>query len=95
MPACGPRTLPERQQTLHNTIQWSNDLLDEDEQRLFRRLSVFVGGGPLSAAEVICGTGGDTPAGMGGRVLDGVASLIDKSLLHQTEQEGEEPRQLG
>jgi predicted ATPase/DNA-binding CsgD family transcriptional regulator len=90
----GSRTLPERQQTLRNTIQWSYDLLDEEEQRLFRRLSVFVGGCRLSAAEVVSGAGGDASTGMGGWVLDGVASLIDKSLLHQTEQEGEEPRFL-
>jgi predicted ATPase/DNA-binding CsgD family transcriptional regulator len=88
----GPRTLPERQQTLRNTIQWSYDLLDAEEQRLFRRLSVFVGGGSLSAAQVVCGAGGDASPGMEGWTLVGVASLIDKSLLHQTEQEGEEPR---
>ena len=86
------RDVPARQQRLRNTIQWSYDLLDVEEQRLFRRLSVFVGGCTLEAVEAVCGAGGDASAGMGGSVLDGVASLIDKSLLHQTEQEGEEPR---
>jgi predicted ATPase/DNA-binding CsgD family transcriptional regulator len=84
----GARDLPERQHTLRNTLQWSYDLLSEEEQRLFRRLAVFVGGCTLEAVEVVCcvlGSGGTS-------VLEGVASLIDKSLLQQWEQEGEEPR---
>jgi predicted ATPase/DNA-binding CsgD family transcriptional regulator/tRNA A-37 threonylcarbamoyl transferase component Bud32 len=88
----GSRSLPERQQTLRNTIKWSYDLLNKEEQRLFRRLSVFVGGCRLSAAEAVCGTSNDVSDGMGISVLDGVASLIDKSLLQQVEQGGEEPR---
>ena len=88
----GVRDAPARQQTLRNTIQWSYDLLTEQEQRLFRRLSVFAGGCMFEAAEAVCGAGGDAVAGLGGSVLDGVSSLIDKSLLQQTEQEGEEPR---
>jgi len=88
----GSHTLPQRQQTLRNTIQWSYDLLNTEEQRLFRRLSVFVGGCTLSAAEAVCGRSSDASVGIGSSVLDGVASLIDKSLLYQTEQEGEEPR---
>jgi predicted ATPase len=88
----GSRTLPERQQTLRNTIQWSYDLLNEQEQGLFRRLSVFAGGSTLEAAEAVCSAGSDAATGMGGWVLDGVTSLIDKSLLQQTVQEGEEPR---
>ena len=86
------RDVPARQQTLRNTIAWSYHLLDAVEQRLFRCLAVFSGGCTLEAAEAICGTGGDAPAGLVGSVLDGVASLIDKSLLRQTEQEREEPR---
>ncbi len=84
------RDRPSRQQTLRNTIAWSYHLLDADEQRLFRRLSVFAGGCRLSAIEAMCSTLGDQvePA------LDTVASLLDKSLLQQTEQEGEEPRLL-
>jgi predicted ATPase len=73
---------------LRNTIAWSYDLLDAQEQRLFRRLSVFAGGCTLEAIETICV---DLDDG-GGQVLDGVASLLDKSLLQQIEQEGEEPR---
>jgi len=84
----GSRTLPERQQTLRNTIQWSYDLLNEEEQRLFRLLSVFVGGCTLEAIEAVCHSIGDEKID----VLNVITSLIDKSLLHQTEQEGEEPR---
>jgi predicted ATPase/DNA-binding CsgD family transcriptional regulator len=84
----GSQDVAVRQQTLRNTIAWSYNLLDAAEQWLFRRLSVFVGGCTLQAVEAICSTFAD-----GGRpVLDGVASLIDKSLLQQTEQEGAEPR---
>jgi predicted ATPase/DNA-binding CsgD family transcriptional regulator len=84
----GTRDVPARQQTLRNTIAWSYHLLDAREQRLFRRLSVFAGGCRLTAIEAICSTLGDEAE----PVLDTVASLIDKSLLQQTEQEGEEPR---
>jgi predicted ATPase/class 3 adenylate cyclase len=77
-----------RQQTLRNTIEWSYNLLDASEQQLFRRLCVFVGGATLSAAEAVSTTLGDKP----GAVLDGIASLIDKSLLRQSESVGEQPR---
>jgi len=88
----GSRDTPARQQTLHNTIAWSYDLLDAAERRLFRCLSVFVGGCTLEAAEAVCTIEErGAPAGPAGSVLDGVASLIDKSLLSQTEQEGDEP----
>ena len=86
----GARDVPARQQTLRNTLAWSYDLLDTQEQQLFQRLSIFVGGCTLAAVEAMYSTLGDVPA----YVLDGVASLIDKSLLRQTEQEGEEPRLL-
>ena len=82
----GARDLPERQQTLLNTIKWSYELLNDEEQRLFQRLSVFVGGCTLEAAERVA------PADEAGSVMDGMTSLIDKSLLQQIEQEGEEPR---
>src|SRR2546421_319555 len=84
----GAQDVPVRQQTLRNMLAWSYDLLDAQEQRLFRRLSVFVGSCTLEAVEGIYTALGETPA----NVLDGVASLIDKSLLQQTGQEGEEPR---
>ena len=86
------RDVPARQQTLRNTIAWSYNLLDAAEQRLFRRLSVFVGGCTLEAVEAVCV---DAPDGdEAGQVWERVASLIDKSLLQQTEQEGQEPRLL-
>ena len=84
------RDAPVRQQSLRNTLAWSYDLLKAEEQRLFRRLSVFVGGCTLQVIEAVCASL-DKSKGAG-RVLDGVASLIDKSLLRQTEQEGDEPR---
>src|SRR6266699_2307137 len=86
------RDVPTRQQTLRNTISWSYNLLDAAEQRLFRRLSVFVGGCTLEAVEAVCADASD--GGEAGQVLERVASLIDKSLLQQTEQEGQEPRLL-
>jgi predicted ATPase len=87
----GARTLPERQQTLHNTLKWSYKLLSMEEQRLFRRLSVFSGGCTLDAAEVIWRVGQETGS-LSLSAFDGVAALLDKSLLLQVEQEGEEPR---
>src|SRR5262249_46694708 len=79
-----------RQQTLRNAIDWSYNLLSSGEQSLFRRLGVFVGGCTLEAAEAVCNTADDLKMD----VLDGVASLIDKSLLKQEEDEGSEPRFL-
>jgi hypothetical protein len=73
------RDLPARQQTLRSAIAWSHDLLNSDEQLLFARLGVFVGGAALSAIEVVCNARGDLPMG----VPDGVASLLDKSLLRR------------
>src|SRR5437868_15482615 len=58
----GARDLPARQQTLRDAIGWSYDLLNESEQRLFRRLCVFVGGFSLEAAEAIGGDGGSPPS---------------------------------
>ncbi len=84
----GTRDLPTRQQTLRNTLQWSYDLLTEEEQRLFRWLSIFVGGSTLEATTAVCMT--DKEQSMD--VFDGVASLVDKNLVQQTEREGEEPR---
>ncbi|HKQ54218.1 MAG TPA: protein kinase [Pyrinomonadaceae bacterium] len=76
----GARDLPARQQTMRGTIGWSYDLLDASEKRLFRRLAVFAGGCTLEAAEAVCGTA------LGIDVLDGLASLVDKSMLRQKEQ---------
>ena len=82
------RDVPARQQTLRNTIAWSYHLLDAQEQRLFRRLSVFTGDCPLAAVEALYATLGDGEAS----VLDSVASLLDKSLLQRLERQGGELR---
>src|SRR5690606_28870158 len=55
----GPRDAPARQQTLRSTIAWSYDLLTEDEQKLFRRLCVCIGGCTLEAIEAICAAAGE------------------------------------
>jgi predicted ATPase/DNA-binding SARP family transcriptional activator len=88
----GARDLPARQQTLRDAIAWSYDLLEEAEKTLFQRLSVFVGGCVLGAAEVICHpkTGALPPLTID--LLDGVASLVDQSLLWRKEQPDGEPR---
>lgn len=84
----GARDLPSRQQTMRGAIAWSYELLDEEEKKLFRRLSVFVGGCGLEAVEYVCNKSGDLQID----VLDGVASLVDKSLLQQKEMADAEPR---
>jgi predicted ATPase len=73
--------VPERHQTLRATIEWSHSLLAPAEQKLFRRLSVFVGGAALDAVEAV----GDTRGDLGLDTLEGVSSLVDKSLLGQRE----------
>lgn len=79
------RNLPARQHTLYNTIKWSYDLLDEQEQWLFRHLSIFPGGCTLDAVETILRNEQTSDINM-------IASLMDKSLLQQVEQNGEMPR---
>jgi predicted ATPase/DNA-binding CsgD family transcriptional regulator len=86
----GAQDVPARQQTLRNTLEWSYNLLDAQEQRLFWRLSVFVGGCTLQAIEAICAALGKSDGA--GQILDKVASLIDQSLLQQTGQEEDELR---
>lgn len=78
--------MPVRQQTLYNTVKWSYDLLDEQEQWFFRHLSIFPGGCTLDAAKTMLSHEhmSDT--------LSIIASLIDKSLLRQVEHESEMPR---
>ena len=79
--------MPERHQTLRNTIAWSFDLLEVSEQCLFKRLSIFVGGCTLDEIEAIYTIlDGNVTTG---EILDSVPSLIDKSLLQQQELEGE------
>jgi predicted ATPase len=84
----GARDLPERHQTLRRTITWSYDLLTPAEQRLFRRLGVFVGGCTLEAVEAVC----DTREDLGMDVLQGVAALVDNSLLVQPVTDDAAPR---
>jgi predicted ATPase len=84
----GARDLPTRQQTLRGTVDWSFSLLNPAEQTLFRRLSVFVGGCTLEAVEAVC----DTPGDLGIDILDGMASMVDKSLAQQVEQAAGETR---
>jgi non-specific serine/threonine protein kinase len=82
----GSRDAPLRQQTLRHTIEWSYNLLDEDEKTLFARLAVFRGGRSLEAIEAVCGEG--LPAD----VFDALASLVDKNIIQQTESPDDEPR---
>jgi predicted ATPase/tRNA A-37 threonylcarbamoyl transferase component Bud32 len=86
----GARDLPNRQQTLRGTVDWSYGLLNDAEQTLFRRLSVFAGGCTLEAVEAVCDTRGD----LGVDAFDGMASMVDKSLAQHLEQEQAESRFL-
>ncbi len=82
----GSRDVPARQQTLRETIDWSYNLLDEGEKTLLARLAVFRGGRSLEAVEAICGQD------LSIDVLDGLTSLVDKSMTQQKEVLGGEPR---
>jgi predicted ATPase/DNA-binding SARP family transcriptional activator len=75
--AGGARTLDPRQQTLRATVDWSWDLLEEEDRRLLRRLSVFSGGWTVAAAEAVCGDDGLDA----GEVLEGLFRLVDRSLV--------------
>ena len=80
----GPRDLPERQQTMNATVAWSYQLLDPNEQRVFRRLGALPGRFPIEAAAAVVAGREDTPAG-NVDALGAAAGLIDKSLLLRTE----------
>lgn len=84
----GSPELPERQRTMRATISWSYDLLSPEEQSLFRQLGVFVGGWTLVMAEAVCGPGED----LGLAVLDGLESLVDKSLVQRLPEVSDAPR---
>ena len=84
----GARDLPTRQQTLRSTVDWSHGLLNAAEQTLFRRLSVFTGGCTLEGVEAVC----DTKSDLGLDILDGMTSMVDKSLAQQVEQVDVETR---
>ncbi|MER3439129.1 MAG: AfsR family transcriptional regulator, partial [Chloroflexota bacterium] len=85
----GARDLPVRLQTMRDAIAWSYDLLLEEHRALFRRLAIFAGGFTLDAAEAVA-----HPSLPGSPVLDGIATLVDASLIHRTDGPlaGEEPR---
>jgi predicted ATPase/DNA-binding SARP family transcriptional activator len=76
----GSRAAVTRQQTLHATLAWSHELLDEDERALFRRLAVFAGSMSLEAVEQVCGGGLD--------VVDLLSRLVDKSLVQAEHADG-------
>ncbi|MFN2195917.1 MAG: tetratricopeptide repeat protein [Anaerolineales bacterium] len=82
----GARDLPERQQTMRSTIAWSYDLLTAEVQTLFARLAVFSGGFTLEAAEKVCRLGTDL------NVLEGIANLLDNSLVRMADGVFERPR---
>jgi predicted ATPase/class 3 adenylate cyclase len=84
----GAQDLDERQRTLRGTIEWSYDLLLAKEKTLFARLGVFVGGCRLGAAEAVC----DPDGLFGSELLDGLDSLVQKSLLRQRADSDGEPR---
>jgi predicted ATPase/DNA-binding SARP family transcriptional activator len=73
--ADGPRDLPARQRTLRSTIDWSYDLLDQDEQSLLARLAVFAGGWTLDAAERVCDA-----------TISELGSLVEKSLVRSRQE---------
>jgi predicted ATPase/class 3 adenylate cyclase len=85
----GARDLPERQQTLRATIDWSYQLLDPGEQRLFELLSAFAGS-RYEAVETVAGSLDGRLAGVD--ALDGLSSLVDKSLIRQADPGDGEPR---
>ena len=84
----GSVDLPERQHTLRNAIDWSHDLLNEAERKLFRRLSVFVGGCTLEAAEAVC----DTSRDLGIDIFEGLSSLVGQNLVQRVDHSEAEPR---
>jgi non-specific serine/threonine protein kinase len=82
----GAGDLPERQQTLRATIEWSHDLLDEPARTVFRRLAVFDGGMTFAAAEAVCL---DEPTGS---LLESMTTLVDGNLLRPIATDDDEPR---
>lgn len=77
----GARDLPARHQALRDTIEWSHDLLDDREKMLYRRVAIFKGGFSLQAADSLCLPDTVPPVD----ALDGVSSLVDKSLVYTVE----------
>lgn len=81
--AGGGRDLPERQRTIRRAVEWSYGLLDDAEKALFRRQAVFRGGFTLESAEAVCATAEDDVD-----VLEGLTSLLDKSLVQRASGDG-------
>jgi predicted ATPase/class 3 adenylate cyclase len=84
----GAQDVEERQRTLRATIEWSHELLVDEERELFARLGVFIGGCRLEAAEAVCDAEGE----FGLDLLDSLESLVEKSLLRQKADPDGEPR---
>ncbi|HVF30010.1 MAG TPA: protein kinase [Pyrinomonadaceae bacterium] len=84
----GPRDLPERQRTMQGAIDWSYDLLSDEEKSIFRSLSVFAASFSVGAAEAVCSHDG----GHDVVVLDTITSLLDKSLVRRVDGQGGEHR---
>lgn len=79
LPVPGPRNAPVRLRSIDDAVAWSYDLLGDDEQSLFRRLGIFAGGFTLDAAESVIGP----------HVLGGIAALVEKNLLQQSQADGD------
>jgi predicted ATPase len=92
----GARDVPQRQQTLRNTIAWSYDLLDESKKALFRRLAVFAGGFTLEAVQAVCVLDADSTVSSSeaneDAILEQLGQLLDKSLVQGQQGTGGEPR---
>ena len=85
LPGAGAADVPERQRSLRGAIMWSHELLDPPSCRLFERLAVFMGGFDVARAEAVAGPASD----LGVDVLDGLAALVDQSLVRSDEVNGE------
>src|SRR5437879_3840570 len=84
----GPRDRPPRQRTLRAAVDWSYELLSSDEQTLFRRLAIFVGGCTLDTVAAVCNVEGDPQSD----VFERLTSLVEQSLLQLEAEPDGEPR---
>ncbi|MGH8574559.1 MAG: ATP-binding protein, partial [Gammaproteobacteria bacterium] len=87
----GAHDAPGRHRTMRDAIAWSYDLLADSERALFRRLSIFAGAFTLESAEMVAGRGEQGAPDAPLETLDGVALLVDKSLLRQEAGPDDEP----